>query len=454
MALTLTLEGGPAPVTDRTRRIARGQLRLGRGAGNDWVLHDPARYLSKHHCTIAERGGEWWITDESTNGVFVDDQARPLGRGNSARLRDGSWVRMGDYRLHVRIEASAEASSSPHRIFDHTHQPDHPEPAPPPPRTTEGVFETEWRRKWSTDEPEPPAREPSAPPARFAHQSPFEELDRRWAAERAQRERRPERATPPAAPAAPDEAALDPFDLRPQAPPRAPAAPPATPVLGETPAATPLLPHAEPGPGARHAAARPAAGDAAALLEAFLAGAGIDPTEIEADDPHALMRDLGESFQVMARGLAQLLATRAMIKREIGVTTTLIGGTDNNPLKHSADEHEAVLSLIRHRGPGYLEPKSAIHDALEDIKAHELAILDGVQSALSTLIKRFDPAALEKEIEQHSLLSRLAAGGRKAKYWQIFKDHYADIAKSAQTRFLGEVGPYFAEAYERKVHRC
>ena len=44
------------------------------------------------------------------------------------------------------------------------------------------------------------------------------------------------------------------------------------------------------------------------------------------------MRELGESFQVMAQGLAQLLATRAMIKREIGVTTTLIGGIDNNPL--------------------------------------------------------------------------------------------------------------------------
>jgi type VI secretion system protein ImpI len=160
------------------------------------------------------------------------------------------------------------------------------------------------------------------------------------------------------------------------------------------------------------------------------------------------------SFQVMARGLAQLLATRAMIKREIGVATTLIGGIDNNPLKHAVDEHEAVLSLIQHRGPGYLEPKIAIQNALDDIKAHELAVLDGIQSALKTLLKRFDPTVLEKEIERHSLFSRLAAGGRKAKYWQIFKQHYADIAKSAQTRFLGEVGPYFAEAYERKVHRC
>ena len=454
MALTLTLEGGPAPVTDRTRRIARGQLRLGRGTENDWVLHDPERYLSKHHCTIAERSGEWWITDESTNGVFVDDQARPLGRGNSARLRDGSRVRIGDYRLHVQIGAPAETAPSPHRIFDGTHQPQDPEPAPPPPRTSGGVFETEWRRKWSTEEPEPPAPQPNAPTGRFSHQSPFEELDRRAAAERAQRaNRRPEQGTPSAAPGAPDEAALDPFDLPPQAPPRTTAPPPAA-DLRQAPAEGPPGPGAEQRPIATHVVARPATGEAAALIEAFLTGAGIDPREVEVQDPHALMRELGVSFQAMARGLAQLLATRAMIKREIGVATTLIGGIDNNPLKHSVDEHEAVLSLIQHRGPGYLEPKIAIQNALDDIRAHELAVLDGVQSALKTLLKRFDPTVLEKEIERHSLFSRLAAGGRKAKYWQIFKQHYADIAKSAQTRFLGEVGPYFAEAYERKVHRC
>jgi type VI secretion system FHA domain protein len=453
MALTLTLEGGPAPVTDRTRRLARGQLRLGRGSENDWVLHDPERYLSKHHCTIAERDGQWWITDESTNGVFVDDQARPLGRGNSARLRDGSRIRLGDYRLHIQIAASAEAVASPHRIFDRSHQPEHPEPAPAPPRTSGGVFETEWRRQRSVDEPEQPAREPGAQMGRLSQQNPFEELDRS-AAERAQRaNRRPDQGTPPAAPRAPDEAALDPFDLSPPAPSRATAPPPA-PELRETPAEQPPRPGTEPKPSATHAVDRPPTGDAAALIEAFLTGAGIDPTEVEMHDPHALMHEVGVSFQVMARGLAQLLATRAMIKREIGVATTLIGGLDNNPLKHSADEHEAVLSLIQHRGPGYLDPKNAIQNALDDIKAHELAVLDGVQSALKTLLKSFDPTALEKEIEQHSLFSRLAAGGRKAKYWQVFKQHYADIAKSAQTRFLGEVGPYFAEAYERKLHRC
>ena len=89
------------------------------------------------------------------------------------------------------------------------------------------------------------------------------------------------------------------------------------------------------------------------------------------------MRELGRSFQVMAQGLAQLLATRAMIKREIGVTTTLIGGTDNNPLKHSADEHEAVLSLIRHRGPGYSSRRARSAMRSRTSRRTSFAILDG-----------------------------------------------------------------------------
>ena len=161
MALTLTLEGGPAPVTDRTRRIARGQLRLGRGAENDWVLHDPVRYLSKHHCTIAERSGEWWITDESTNGVFVDDQAkaaRARQLGPAARRQLGTHGRLSPARSDRGVGRGIALVASDLRPDAPA---DRPEPAPAPPRTTGGVFETEWRRRWSTDEPEPPARSPA-----------------------------------------------------------------------------------------------------------------------------------------------------------------------------------------------------------------------------------------------------------------------------------------------------
>ena len=138
-----------------------------------------------------------------------------------------------------------------------------------------GVFETEWRRKWSTDEPEPPAREPNAPTAKFAHQSPFEELDRRWAAERAQREgagpneaRRPRRRPPPTR----LRSIRSTCGRKRRRPGRA-----AGPGLRVRRPLRHHRPGAEPSTWPATSAARPAAGDAAALLEAFLAGAGSIP---------------------------------------------------------------------------------------------------------------------------------------------------------------------------------
>ena len=65
------------------------------------------------------------------------------------------------------------------------------------------------------------------------------------------------------------------------------------------------------------------------------------------------------------------------------------------------------------------------------------------------MIDRFDPAALEKELEALGLLETLLAGGRRAKLWELYQKRFREIAQSAETQFLGEVGADFREAYER-----
>ena len=66
------------------------------------------------------------------------------------------------------------------------------------------------------------------------------------------------------------------------------------------------------------------------------------------------------------------------------------------------------------------------------------------------MVDRFDPAALEKELEALGLLETLLAGGRRAKLWELYQKRFREIAQSAETRFLGEVGADFREAYERE----
>jgi len=110
MELVLTLEGGGA-VADRQRRLHQGRLSIGRSADNDWVLPDPERVLSRHHCLVERRGEDWLLTDTSSNGVFVHGSPIALGPGRSVQLRDGLRVRLGDYVLVVRLTQETDTTS-------------------------------------------------------------------------------------------------------------------------------------------------------------------------------------------------------------------------------------------------------------------------------------------------------------------------------------------------------
>ena len=83
LALTLTVTSrhsqilGPASV--KVFNSAGGSI--GRGAGNDWVLPDPERVLSKRHFAVAFRGGSWQLADTSVNGTFLNRESGPIGAG-------------------------------------------------------------------------------------------------------------------------------------------------------------------------------------------------------------------------------------------------------------------------------------------------------------------------------------------------------------------------------------
>ncbi len=444
MTLVITLDNAPPGFAEREQRLERGRLTIGRTADSNWVLPDPERYLSRQHCLLEGGDDQYWITDTSSNGVFLDAGRAPLGRGNRTPLRDGMRIALGDYVIRVRIEAAATRraeTATGGGLFDPPDQPPHPK-APPPPveppsqRAGAGLFDA------PDQAPHPTAPPPSVKPSsRRAGAGLF---DVSWVGDGPLRTpAHPARKGEIGAGTPPDHLSPE-FEAierrRPPEPPR-PAADVAAP-----PSARELPPQLEvPAP----VPAR--AGSDRRQLDAFLAGAGVAPEEVPCEDPEAQLKALGEAFRALTAGLAQLLATRTLVKRETGVERTLVGAAGNNPLKLAASEHEAVLSVIRHRGPGYLEPHEAIGAAFGDLKSHELALLEGVQAALRTLLRRFDPQALEQEIEEPSLFTSLVAGGRKAMYWDLYNRRYADLAERARSRFLGEVGVDFARAYEEKA---
>ena len=55
----------------------------------DAMLPDPERVLSKHHCLIELRGELWYLTDTSSNGVFLGDSSSAIGQGGSEMVNVG-----------------------------------------------------------------------------------------------------------------------------------------------------------------------------------------------------------------------------------------------------------------------------------------------------------------------------------------------------------------------------
>ncbi len=98
---------------DYIREFGANGGTIGRALENDWILPDPDRFISGRHATIDFRSGAWYLADISTNGVYVNDEPEPLGRGHPRRLFDGDRLRMGDFELLVKLDEGEEIEVPP-----------------------------------------------------------------------------------------------------------------------------------------------------------------------------------------------------------------------------------------------------------------------------------------------------------------------------------------------------
>lgn len=452
MSLRLVIEHATHPQAQTERIHHAGDLSIGRGSESDWQLEDPEMFVSRRHCVISGRDGQFTVTDASRGGLFLDGSDTPLGAGIAVPVSNGMRLRLGDVVIRAEVMASAAHTDSVLRETVRA--------APLPAGFDDDDFFTPRAA------PPPPARPESLPKPFEGGPSPFS----------------PEtvpRPTPP--PLFDDPFTLDPvstpapkpvatpapafadfsfsFTDSPQPPPPPLPEPELEPALAPTPEPEvtrmrerpPLVAAEAPPPPPVMPPVMPPARDD--HLDAFFRGLGISTASLAEGGTPEEMEALGRRFKLLAEGLVHLLRTRAQEKNAARVAQTLIGASDVNPLKFMVSAEDAVGALVRPRGKGYLGPEEAISAAFRDLSDHQLRTWTALQSALRRMIDRFDPAAFEEETEALGPLKSLMAGSRSARLWQLYTDRYRDIAKSAEDRFLGEVGADFRDAYEGNKER-
>lgn len=211
-----------------------------------------------------------------------------------------------------------------------------------------------------------------------------------------------------------------------------------------------LPPEAPPGPPAAQALAPAVGGEGAA--RAFLAALGAQDVPVSDAELGPTMVRLGATLRAMIAGLREILMTRTSIKSEFRIDQTMIGAGGNNPLKFSVSPEQAIEAIVRPDMRGYLGAEAAAAQALDDIKAHEVAMMTGMEAALKGVLARLDPAALSTRIEARGGLGGLLKG-RKAQYWETYERMYAEVSDQAENDFHELFAKEFAQAYKDQLAR-
>ena len=193
--------------------------------------------------------------------------------------------------------------------------------------------------------------------------------------------------------------------------------------------------------------------DGHALAAAFLRGANLPPDTIPSGVTLEWMEMMGRFVATATDGAVELIASRALVKREVKADLTMIVVRNNNPLKFLPDGQSALIQMLGRKIPGFMNPVEAMQDAYVDLRAHQIGVVAGMRAALDEVLRRFDPAMLEKKLKTRTLIDSLVAANRKAKMWDLYAELFKDIYVEAQDDFQTLFGKAFLTAYENEIER-
>jgi len=439
--------------------------RIGRSQDNDWILPDPDRYVSSHHCKVSFRAGKWMLEDTSTNGVFINGADTPAALEGAYALQDGDRLRLGDYEIIVGIDDRQDFS------------PDASGQMPIPARAKTDakpatIGEDLGEELDITDLLSDPLIQPAT--------NSFD-----WGTPQAGQS--PKAAPRPAPVPIP---VLTP--LNPQPPVVAKAANggfgsllDAEPIVIEDieqrtvahgAVAHGAVAHAKKGDDwqmqtrpydrktmtaltnaatfSRIEPERPKRADGpvdGSGVDAFCRGAGIDPASLPADTQAALLTLAGQMVREMILGLMEALKGRSDMKNRLRLSQTTIQPGENNPLKFSASVDEAVHKLLDPHSSRYLGPIEAIRDSFADLRTHQTALVSAVQAATDELMSRIEPGELQERFDRGLKRGAILGAANKMKYWELYVEFYQVLNQRNEQGLPGLFAEEFARTYAERV---
>jgi type VI secretion system protein len=447
---------------------------VGRAPDNDWVLPDSKRVVSGHHFVVQYHGGKYWLSDTSTNGVFVNDADDPVSVQGRYELRDGDRLRVGDYAIVVSVDSRIDflpASSDAHSADKHMggdigHSLDLDALLTPRDADESGslplhnVFGLKVNTEARAALLEALQRSVDAPGAAGgggdgAHGG------------------RADSAVPPMfAPTATQP--VSPHALtRLQAMSAAPTAsetavPPTTapPPLPEWSMRTRQITRDELADALARRQSRADARERAvpfhqqastwtdlkSAVHAFCRGAGIDPHSLTPEAQAMLPLVAGQVLRETIVGLndVALARTSGPAGAKVAAVPTPAGGS-SNPLRTSTSVEQAIQRLFESHNRLYAGPVDSLRDVLQETKEHEAALSAGMRAGLAAVLEQLSPSNIADQFEQGRARTLTPGQDPRPKYWE----HYAELYRLLRQQAGPDELPHpFVEAFGQEYARA
>lgn len=389
MELIMDLVGHQQLASDtpvsKTFRHAGGMI--GRAEECDWVIPDRRRVVSSRHAEVSFHDGAFYLTDTSSNGIVLKATNTPLPKGQPQRIEHGSLYTFGDFDIRARIIQDPAVFSQ-----------DFGKPQPAGSIIPDDAF-LDLDPLAALDQQE----------QLYAESGELDLLDQRAGNDTLQTQ---------------DHARIDMVNLTvPElvTPPSAPVPPRSAPA----PAATPLTD-----------------GFWARFSEAL----GISLDDMDESQRQAVALRSARLLRQSVGNLQQSLRNRNELKAELKLATTSVEAQSVNPLKYSANAHQALNAMLRPGVTGHMPAEQAVNRAYRDLQAHQVALIAASRAAVKGILEHLSPEQLTLRFERESKSRLSTAGGR----WRAYTHLYQALQRDedwGQKLFARD----FAMTYEQQI---
>jgi type VI secretion system protein len=387
---------------------------IGRATDNAWILPDADRYLSGKHVRIDFRSGSYVLVDTSSNGTYINGAQVPLGKYRDYVLKDGDYLRLGEYELLVSIDKSNDFPPDESAIVAYDGQ------------AVSSAVKKSTANDLGADLDLSQLLEPSDRLAADSGVRPRNAYGQSVSTER-------EHVHSPENSGTPWHMMTRPLKVEGKA--EAAAAAGLRPPLPATQA-----------PGASGALFE---GDYDLGLATFCRGAGVDPRSISSEARLHALQLAGQLLREAVLGLMDLNQSRNELRNRFRMSAPQPIDAPESPLNFSKGVDEALVRLLNTTSTrlGSLE---AIRDNYRELKAQNAALLAASRAAFEEFLGRVDPKELEERFDRATKKSVFGTQN-KARYWELYAEMFIGLAQRSADGFPHVYTEAFAKAFEAKL---